>query len=671
MARVGLTPAPGGGAGGGYSKPAGGIPATDLAATVRASLGRGDSSVQYLKASGDTTGATDVAAINAALSVGANVILQPGATFYVNAPIYLRSRTTLDATTATINMVGTGYNMLRNAAMDPTRTVTDASATSNGAGGGDTTVVSPSAAFTSADIGAKVGVVGGGYGGSVWYGTITAVTSATQAVLSARVQATVSGARLDIFANRDTDITVRGGYWNASAPTGTSHDATSTAFNHHSTCLRRIDRSTFRDMVWTQQGLTGQGGKFALSFGDVTELTVNNIHFTRTAGDGVHVNGPARSVSVTDIYGTTGDDMVVCNSTDSYGPTIIDTQGDVIGFTTERIFPLGSLSAFKAYNTDLYQVFRMDTITCRTVKGTTVNGVRIDGDSFGATYGVVVEDIAVTTGSNTIPAVSINSTRVNDIKIADVVWLSNSMPTNGIVSGSARNLRVENLSMIYGPTSGGTGIGLRLVNSTGYQSVILDGIKMSSTPTPFHAVSVQGGTHRLLVVKNIALSSAAGRLVNGTTGTTIEQLNIEDCHVTTPNLVQLASAANAAAIRVLNTVFAGTSLVSTGQPATVSLTNVDVTTTAAVIAAVGTSATPVRARVLASAQTGAGALLSRDGTQELSANGATVGVDQAILTPRDGDEVYNTNASAANGVGRAIYNTAAAKWKNLYSGLTS
>jgi len=55
----------------------------------------------------------------------------------------------------------------------------------------------------------------------------------------------------------------------------------------------------------------------------------------------------------------------------------------------------------------------------------------------------------------------------------------------------------------------------------------------------------------------------------------------------------------------------------------------------------------------------------------ISVSGPTLGVDVATLTPTDGDLARNTNAALACLVGPTVYQTAAAKWKGLYSGVTN
>lgn len=65
------------------------------------------------------------------------------------------------------------------------------------------------------------------------------------------------------------------------------------------------------------------------------------------------------------------------------------------------------------------------------------------------------------------------------------------------------------------------------------------------------------------------------------------------------------------------------------------------------------------------------ALVQRSAAEALRVNGQQLQVDQTLLTPADGDMIYNNNATPANGVGVALWNAAAAKWKNLYSGVTN
>src|SRR5437879_195847 len=113
----------------------------------------GDLSATYgrvLAASGDTSGATDLANINALN----RCVLVPGSTYYVNGPIIRQSHSLIEAHGATIHLTVGGTNIIRNNAVSATRTVTDGVVTN-----GSPTFTSPTAAFVSGDVGSMVGVV--------------------------------------------------------------------------------------------------------------------------------------------------------------------------------------------------------------------------------------------------------------------------------------------------------------------------------------------------------------------------------------------------------------------------------------------------------------------------------------------------------------------------------
>ena len=100
------------------------------------------------------------------------------------------------------------------------------------------------------------------------------------------------------------------------------------------------------------------------------------------------------------------------------------------------------------------------------------------------------------------------------------------------------------------------------------------------------------------------------------------------------------------------------------------LANILSANTAALVAVTGTNGS---ARVTGSASLTGTSLqaISRDATQAISVNGSSLRADLALLTPTDGDTAYNTNTALGCGVGPAVYQAAAAKWKGLYTGATN
>lgn len=131
---------------------------------------------------------------------------------------------------------------------------------------------------------------------------------------------------------RDHDITIIGGTWNRGSAGGNGND-------RHNLFLRHIDRVTVRDIR-----VTSTGGKYAVALGDVTQAAVHDISFG-TASDGVHLTGPAGSVDIRNLTGTTGDDMVGITPRDYAGYD--DTHGDIRNVSIDGVYPVGSLAAVK------------------------------------------------------------------------------------------------------------------------------------------------------------------------------------------------------------------------------------------------------------------------------------------------------------------------------------
>jgi hypothetical protein len=275
-----------------------------------------DSAV-FLTAVGDGT-ADDTASINAQLAAGvagSHFRGKPGKNYKISSPLLLRSggQQTLDMTGCTVTLAsGSNCNMLRNSAATALRTLTGAATTAS-----STTVTASGGDFTSGDIGRTVAVRAAGTVAALAYGVITAVASTTSITISVAANTTGSGNLIDVFT-ADTNITVIGGTWargsNAGSFTGL-----------HSLLLRRVTGLRIADVT-----VSSSAGKYAIALGDVTNATVERCTFA-VASDGVHVNGPATSVRIATIRGTSGDDAVAFTGND------FAAYADVVGNITDAL----------------------------------------------------------------------------------------------------------------------------------------------------------------------------------------------------------------------------------------------------------------------------------------------------------------------------------------------
>lgn len=145
------------------------------------------------------------------------------------------------------------------------------------------------------------------------------------------------------FANANKNISLRGGAfdYNRTALTGSDN------FNCHAVFLWNVKGLKIQEQV----GVNAQKYIYALYGAYDTDL--ENLDF-ETDSDGVHFQGHGDDISVRNVRGYTGDDMVAVGNSDypQYLPTNYK-QGDFGVVSVDGIYPSGSLTAFKYFGSTL------------------------------------------------------------------------------------------------------------------------------------------------------------------------------------------------------------------------------------------------------------------------------------------------------------------------------
>jgi len=181
------------------------------------------------------------------------VLGAPGVKYIINGRLTIGSNTLIDAWVEL--QAGISVNILNNRAFRvPQRAINDAAITV-----GEKTLTSPTAAFTSADVGRSVAVAGAGPDGGVANGgggvvpvgpihlsaRIASVTNGTTAVLDTAASTTVTAAAANIY-DRDKNITVKGRW--------ISHNAGGVGTDVH----HMLNRSDFRSVLQARMELDEQ-----------------------------------------------------------------------------------------------------------------------------------------------------------------------------------------------------------------------------------------------------------------------------------------------------------------------------------------------------------------------------------------------------------------------------
>jgi hypothetical protein len=387
-----------------------GILSTD-AATV-GQLGGAGSFLAVIAASGDVTGATDTAALQAALTsartgTGGLVKGLPGGVFYISAQLVIGSATTLDMSDCTVNLVsGSVGGLIRNyAAVNAAATAADAAttATSNvittslGASAvvGQSVVVAGAAGPASPNSAPLCGLV------SAQTGTTITITNLDGSPLAAAN--TVTSAAVSLYT-RDKNITLRGGYWKAA----TSGNGNATG---HKIMFAHLDHYT----IDTQGVSTTTGVGYLHLLADGTDGYVNarNLSSTTTGQDGVHVQGPHYGLVVGEITGKIGDDGLSLTASDYPSPTV--TSGNIIGVhvNTVDVTTIERTMIVIAGSGNLVD----DVVVSGGLRGTAsyihigddVNHAQTEGGTYGS---IDLGNVAVKAGSSAVGLYSPSASRI-------------------------------------------------------------------------------------------------------------------------------------------------------------------------------------------------------------------------------------------------------------------
>lgn len=653
---------------------------------VTLAVARATGDKRWVKTLGPSNGTDDTTWINALLAAGGYFRGLPGQTYTLSDALVMRSNSTLDMTGCTVN--GSPLkNLIKNAAVVPARTVADAATTA-----GSATVTSPTANFTAADVGKAVQVLsagpnfGNGTAPGSLYGTITAVNSTTSITVSQPATITRGAVTLNVFPARDSNITVLGGTWN-----GGQKDSTSQNLDGHGFLFRRVDHLTVHGLRMTNTRTT-QGGAYAIAPADVNRVNIYDCDFT-VGSAAVQFQGPARYVSVHEITGTCNDDMVAFVAVDGQtvtGSLLGDVEGDIRDVTVNNIHSTGSFTLLKlaagvgANGTQR----KITSFHAANLTGSAQQGVVNVVDYAGTTYFEgEIRGVSAIPGAG-FAQITLGATKAKSVRLSEVLcdgsqWL----PSLGIINVTAPvyDLHIDGLTCVNVPS--GIGAGVRVaanvlclrLNRLGQLDTGGSGVNSISGVT----ITAANLTIGQIIVTNVRRDAQTTNLIqidSVATGLSLGDVIVSDGYQAGTSVINdQADNTGTVRVRISNWRQAAGALVNAQFPCDVNLSNVEVAPTisgnpaGAAVRANSAAATPVRVRASNVVVTGSGtSLLSRTASQALSAVGSSATADLALLTPADGDVVYNTNAALSCGTGPAIFHTGGTGngWKNLYSGAT-
>lgn len=590
----------------------------------------------------------------------------------LTAPLVVLSGTRLDASGASITGPAT-TNILRNAAAVPAATATVSVVAGSGS------VVARSAVFTAAMVGRRVQVLGAGpragrigAPGSM-YGTITAVSSGTTATLDVLATTSMSAATALLFPPNDSAVSITGGTW-----TNRNKNTLSQTTESHGLLIRRASDVTLSGLTLLSTGSRQVGGQYAISLGDVTDVTATDLAFVDTASDGIHFQGPAARLTVQRITGDrTGDDLVAFTTVDGQsrdGSLLGDCEGDIADVVVEDVQGNDCHTHLKVTSGTgaAGKQRRLQRFSAKGISGTATGGSPVNVvDYAGPTwFAGSIAQVTATAGAN--PMVNIAARTLGAVTVEDVTWPASSpAPAAGIVRFSGKTAgtitvnRLTNRS-VAGSTADTTGSGVLLAYETvstiavsGVSCPVLashfDSLQLGMPGVKISSLSISDDTSAARTGNVFAIPASAARYtIKAATFDRIERTTgsawaaeSDGTRTTTAITVQEMDGGRAVALMRTPALLTIRTLTQPGA-------------SGAAVRLNSTNASPFRI-VVDDDSARPQPLLSRTATQAVSVTGAAIGVDAGLLTPMDGDVVRNTGTRFPSGVIR--WDAASKQWR--------
>ncbi|HQW90179.1 MAG TPA: GDSL-type esterase/lipase family protein, partial [Nitrospira sp.] len=463
-------------------------------------------------------------------------------------------------------------------------------------------------------------------------GTTLDMTGCTVTLIAGSNCRMIQNAALSGSGARDTDITIRGGYWDRGTNGGT------TSNDQHSIVFHRADRVSVSDVRFSATGPC----KYSIYLVDVNVASVARCDISSTS-DGVHVTGPSSDITVRDITGTTDDDMVSFTGRDYPNYELTAGGGNITNVVVDNVNQnsVGATNAVKLLSG-----------AAMTLSDVSVRNVTI-GAAAGAAVSILSDPVQASTVGGTIRNVSIDGVRCGSTSAVDVA--------HPAVNG----LSISNVAMTA--NTAGRAISFNQAGTT-VTDVVIDKLSVVSGYTRPMIHFGSGATVTSLKVSNVNAPLAAGGYVLSSSGTT-GHIQMQNITLSGGSLGYLdaSSVHPVIAIDNLHITPPGGGLGYYGAvDIEVQLSNVTgVPTNGYLVDNYSMNSTTVmKAQNIVGTATNH-IHKSGSNTPKTRAVGLSVRCDVSLLTPVSGDIVTNTNAALACGVGPVIFD--GTLWKNLHT----
>ena len=336
-----------------------------------------------------------------------------------------------------------------------------------------------------------------------------------------------------ILYTRDSNITIRGGYWNFGTNTDAANDIYTSKF-----LLRHLDH-----YVIDVQGVATTAKGFCAFVADVTDgwVRMRNLNTVTSNGDGLHVNGPCYGLVVDELSGLTGDDTL--GITASGYPVKNDCSGNVVGV---RVNVIDSIAGVRSLSVIAGVGNNIDNVVCTSIRGAANNSIgcvtvgddTAQATTTGGTYGYIDLGVVASRPGSSNQLVNLQAPAAKKIRMElDFNWPSTytyGLLYGCIVSGSS-TATIELLEISgavnAANTSAATNLLYHSATSVTVGKAVIDKVNFTGNGTGCNLVQLSGSvTVNDLTLIGCRYTASNGNVVyvNGT-GAVLSQLTALGC----------------------------------------------------------------------------------------------------------------------------------------------
>lgn len=230
----------------------------------------------------------------------------------------------------------------------------------------------------------------------------------------------------------------------------TRYPSGSPRYNGGLSCWSKVTRFTVKNATFVN------ANKYCLTVCGCNAVKIDSIYFN-TGSDGIHLIGPGSDYEISNLSGTTGDNMIAI-ATDDTGYYTWPTEGNLSYVNVRNVVVTDCLEPIRILSGKTGTPYALSNIRISGVSGSVTNysyGIRVATDgtiTTGTIKDLLIEDVSLSITTSGYAVVVIDNNYVEDVKVRNIYARSANNQLVDVTSLTA-SLKSLDISGIMAPPS--------------------------------------------------------------------------------------------------------------------------------------------------------------------------------------------------------------------------